>query len=146
MKVCTRCKKEKPEEDFNFKYKNRGIRGSHCRDCSRLYVNKHYKEHRKYYLEKAKKRNYRLRSEASKFIWDFLSNHPCVDCGESDPIVLEFDHREDKISPVSRLARDASLEKIKFEINKCDVRCANCHRRRTAKSLRWHKFLNASVV
>lgn len=146
MKICTRCKKEKPEEEFNFKYKSKGIRGYHCKACSRLYIKNHYKEHKSYYLKKAKKRNYHMRLAASGFLWDYLSVHPCVDCGEADPIVLEFDHRQDKLSAISRLAREATLDKIKLEIKKCDVRCANCHRRRTAKSLGWYKFLEAPVV
>lgn len=146
MKTCTRCKKEKPEEDFNFKFKDKGIRSSHCRDCSRLYIKRHYEEHKKYYLEKAKKRNSQMRLAASRFLWDYLSSHSCVDCGESDPIVLEFDHKKNKISDVSFLARVASLDKIKEEVEKCEIRCANCHRRRTSKTLGWHKFLVAPVA
>ena len=65
----------------------------------------------------------------------YLETHPCVDCGESDPIVLEFDHRDgtDKVRAVSQLVTEnCGWEKILTEIEKCDVRCANCHRRRTA--------------
>ena len=146
MKTCTRCKKEKPEKDFNFKYKSKGIRSSHCKTCSRLYVRSHYKKHKSYYLRKAKTRNSRLRFEARKFILEYLSAHPCIDCGESDSLVLEFDHRGNKLRAVSHLAREVSIDKIKLEIEKCEVRCANCHRRRTAKEFRWHKLLNAPVV
>jgi hypothetical protein len=70
--------------------------------------------------------------------------HPCIDCGESDPIVLEFDHREGekKLAAVSTLMTQmkASLKTIKAEIVKCDVRCANCHRRKTAKERGWYKI------
>ena len=65
----------------------------------------------------------------------YLESHPCLDCGESDPIVLEFDHREgtDKVRAVAQLVTEnCGWEKILVEINKCDVRCANCHRRKTA--------------
>jgi hypothetical protein len=55
-----------------------------------------------------------------------------VDCGESDPIVLEFDHvRGVKRGEISRLKTMVSLETLAEEIAKCDVRCANCHRRKT---------------
>jgi hypothetical protein len=78
-------------------------------------------------------RNYRyLRAQA---VYAYLAEHPCVDCGESDPVVLDFDHvRGQKFMNVKRmLAGTYSLKRIFEEIEKCDVRCANCHRRATAK-------------
>ena len=64
-------------------------------------------------------------------ILDFLREHPCVDCGERDPLVLEFDHLRDKDFDIARGYVDCSLEKLLAEISKCEVVCANCHRRRT---------------
>ena len=58
----------------------------------------------------------------------------CIDCGEKDPVVLDFDHvRGEKIFSMSRGAYKASQERIEAEMEKCDVRCANCHRKRHAK-------------
>ena len=62
---------------------------------------------------------------------------------------LEFDHNDkvSKFKAVSSLIRARySLEKIKVEINKCEVRCANCHRRKTAKEFKWFKSKNALVT
>ena len=64
---------------------------------------------------------------------EFLASHPCVDCGETDPIVLEFDHLADKAFAISKGLRDRSWESVRREMAKCDVVCANCHRRRTAR-------------
>ncbi len=75
----------------------------------------------------------------------YLVDHPCVDCGEDDLMVLEFDHvRGEKEKAVSRLVNDCvSWEKILEEVEKCDVRCANCHKRKTAKQLGFWKQLNS---
>jgi hypothetical protein len=56
-------------------------------------------------------------------------------------LVLEFDHvRGVKKSDICKLAnRPANLETLADEIEKCDVRCANCHRRRTVKELKWFR-------
>ena len=74
-------------------------------------------------------------------VQEYLETHPCVDCGESDPVVLEFDHvRGEKVMDIAGMkARAASLFTIDNEIAKCDVRCANCHRRKTAQEIlaRW---------
>jgi len=73
----------------------------------------------------------------------YLKSHPCVDCGESDPIVLEFDHvRGKKRDIISKLCGRYCWEELEKEISKCDVRCANCHKRRTAKKQKWFKSEN----
>jgi hypothetical protein len=58
-----------------------------------------------------------------------------VDCGEADPVVLQFDHvSDDKTEDVGRMLSWAvSWKRILQEIAKCEVVCANCHARRTAK-------------
>lgn len=69
---------------------------------------------------------------------DFLSTKKCVDCGEKDPIVLDFDHseRKTKFKSVSRmLSGHYSWESVMKEAQKCEIRCANCHRKRTYKQL-----------
>lgn len=76
-------------------------------------------------------------------VWRYLSTHPCVDCGEGDPIVLEFDHVYGvKRLAVSHMIGSFSWATIAEEIGKCEVRCANCHRRKTAAQFAWWAYLN----
>jgi len=56
----------------------------------------------------------------------------CKDCGETNHIVLDFDHLSNKKYNVSRMIHDGfSWAAIKKEISKCEVVCSNCHRIRT---------------
>ena len=67
---------------------------------------------------------------------DYLKNHPCVDCGETDFVVLQFDHiNNDKIKGgVLYMAKNGyGWSKVQAEIDKCEVVCCNCHCRRTYK-------------
>lgn len=86
---------------------------------------------------------YRLRrlKAARKWYLEYLRTHPCVVCGEPDPVVLEFDHvRGEKRAEVSALLmKITNWKAVLAEIEKCDVVCANCHRRRTAKKQKWYK-------
>lgn len=76
------------------------------------------------------------RDKARQYVVDYLKSHPCIDCGEPDIIVLDFDHLGDKKDDISNLIGHArSLSVIIKEIDKCVVRCANCHRRKTAIEL-----------
>jgi hypothetical protein len=82
--------------------------------------------------EYAAQKRHRVRIRTKLF--ELLSEKACVDCGENDPIVLEFDHVEPKtkVRGVARmLSGHWAWEKVLAEINKCEVRCANCHRRKT---------------
>jgi hypothetical protein len=58
-------------------------------------------------------------------------------------VVLEFDHMGDKLFTVAKGLYDHSWEAVLSEIAKCEVVCANCHRRRTAIELGWTR---AAVV
>lgn len=92
-----------------------------------------YKDREKLY-EAQKRHRVKIRQK----MMEFLSTKSCQDCGEKDPIVLDFDHvdRKGKFKMVSKLMSGhyswASVEK---EIKKCHIRCANCHRRKTYAQL-----------
>ncbi len=64
------------------------------------------------------------------YIKNYISTHPCIDCGEKDPRVLEFDHRDNKILTISQAMWKMNFEELKEEIAKCDIRCANDHKRK----------------
>jgi hypothetical protein len=72
-------------------------------------------------------------AERVAYLVAFFRSHPCVDCGEDDPLVLEFDHLGEKDFNISKGVRDRGWHKVLAEMAKCDVVCANCHRRRTAR-------------
>ena len=76
----------------------------------------------------------RHRVKIREELFTFLSTRSCIDCGEEDPIVLDFDHieRETKFKGVARmLSGHYSWKSLLKEIAKCEIRCANCHRRKT---------------
>jgi hypothetical protein len=82
-------------------------------------------------LYKAQKRH---RIKVRKLLLEFLSLKSCIDCGENDPIVLEFDHKSPnkKFKQISSmLSGHYSWDSVLKEIKKCEIRCANCHRRKT---------------
>lgn len=63
-----------------------------------------------------------------------------MDCGETDIVVLDFDHQGDKVAEINVMI-DAGLawRTILAEIAKCEVVCSNDHRRRTARQFRWRR-------
>jgi len=65
-----------------------------------------------------------------EFVQDYLKSHPCVDCGNTDIRVLEFDHiNDDKVESIAWMVKNAwALKRVIVEIEKCEVRCCNCHR------------------
>lgn len=87
--------------------------------------------------ELAKARD-KIRNDArysrTRAILEESKNKPCMDCGIQYPFyVMQFDHRDPtlKLFSLGREAWKYSVEKIKTEIDKCDVVCSNCHAERT---------------
>jgi 5-methylcytosine-specific restriction endonuclease McrA len=96
------------------------------------YNRAHYLANRELYIRRARRRAETVRRERMAYLVQYFRAHPCVDCGEPDPLVLEFDHLGDKLFSIAEGLRDRAWQAILDEIAKCEVVCANCHRRRTA--------------
>ena len=95
---------------------------------------RHYEANKAAYVERAAQAKKASKVSVRSLILEYLSCHPCVDCGESDAIVLEFDHRagvSKKFNIGAAVSGGYSGTAVLHEISKCDVRCANCHRRKT---------------
>jgi hypothetical protein len=111
----------------------------------RIYAREHYRRNKAKYAtgDWGGKRSGRV--DLLREIDEYLRVHPCVDCGESDPLVLEFDHKDgvDKLETIAFLRARGSRDELVAEIEKCEVRCSNCHQRRTAKQFGWTKLLVA---
>ena len=142
-KICPGCGHERDaERDFAWKNKKDGTRQRWCKFCQAEANKTHYQNNKQVYLDRATSRNARVNTENKQRLYAYLSSHPCVDCGETDIRVLEFDHvRGDKTLTIARLLDYAtSWATIEAEIAKCEVRCANCHRIRTNERGGWWRF------
>lgn len=87
--------------------------------------------------------------ENKTFIIEYLETHPCVQCGETNILCLEFDHidRKNKSSEVGKLLSQ-SKEILIAEIFKCQVLCSNCHQIKTHQeinSYRWQYIQNQKI-
>ncbi len=133
MRRCSWCGLEKPLEDFAWHRRDRGQRQHHCRPCQAKYRREHYQRNRRRYIERSQRRKQELWAERTRLLLDYFADHPCADCGETDPVVLEFDHLRDKRFNIGAKLATHAWEDILEEIAKCEVVCANCHRRRTAR-------------
>lgn len=139
-RVCTKCRQEKPLNEFGWRSKPLGIRHNRCLTCVAKASADWYAKNRQKQIANSAKRKLVVRDEARKYVWDYLNTHSCVDCGESDPVVLEFDHvRGRKVEVVSVMVQGGwSLNAIQAEIAKCDVRCANCHKQKSILQFGWY--------
>ncbi len=141
QKTCPGCRQTKPIGEFNWRKKSQGKRQVYCRACTQKQLQRHYHENVAYYTQKARRRNQLVTAELQCLVLAYLAEHPCVDCGETDVVCLEFDHvRGEKVAEISHMLKTSySWAAVKTEIEKCEVRCANCHRRKTARELGWYR-------
>jgi hypothetical protein len=132
MRRCGRCGEEKSPDEFAWRRKALGQRDNYCRSCRTAYKHEHYARNKQRYIDSARRRTERIVIERTVYLVSFFREHPCVDCGEGDPIVLEFDHLREKRVGIGKGMRERPWKDVLAEIEKCDVVCANCHRRRTS--------------
>ena len=138
-KVCTKCGLEKDIEEFPWKKRWLGKRHAVCKPCTAERSKSIQDEDKETHIARVRVNTQRYRQTAREYVLEYLSTHPCSQCGEPDPRVLEFHHIGEKSNEVSRLVGLGSIGKVKQEIEKCVVLCANCHRRLTADEKGWYK-------
>ena len=130
MKTCGTFRQSKPLSEFNRKASRPDRLQEVCRDCNRASSRRYYAANREAHVRTIVERTARHREEAKRFLVDYLRAHACVDCGNRDLRVLDFDHRpgEGKRSDVMRMVKDGfSIARIQDEIARCDARCRNRH-------------------
>ena len=134
MKICSTCHKNLPLDAFPRQRKNSEARRKECSKCTYQVYHKP-KRQSKEELEKRKIQAAKVRDRNRDFIKTFLKSQCCSDCGESDWVVLEFDHIDSKTKNISDLITNASIARLSDEIKNCEVVCRNCHIRRTYRRL-----------
>lgn len=141
MKICWKCKESKELTEFHPNKTRKDKVQSQCKVCQSEYFQKWLLKNKQKHHENTAKRKKRVISENKRNIITYLKEHPCIICGEKDIIVLEFDHRdrETKSFDVGHGIWQKQWKYIEKEIEKCDVLCCNCHRRKTTKQMGWFK-------
>src|SRR5439155_22344582 len=109
MKYCRKCQTEKPEDEFHRHANRKDGRQSCCKACRKSIDAVIYAEGGEDYKARKRKRQREIVNRNARLVFEYLRQHPCVDCGEPDPVVLDFDHvRGEKKCAVSDLVRGYS--------------------------------------
>lgn len=131
MRLCSCCKENKDESEYN--NKRVGKLQPYCKECQRARARKQYADNKEHQLQSIQRGKKARQERAREYILELFKTG-CVDCGITDPEVLEWDHLSDKEHLISKLLKEgSSKERLDKELVKCDLVCANCHRKRTYK-------------
>lgn len=132
-KRCGVCFELLPLESFHRRTASSDGRQSRCKECLKAWYGANKEQH---IADVTRLKTLRTQDNRRR-LREYLLAHPCVDCRESDLRVLDFDHRDRSLKRgmVSQMVYSAGWPRIAAEVALCDVRCANCHRRRTAQQL-----------
>jgi len=124
MKRCSKCGAVKPYAEFNRSGRNKDGYHSYCRDCSKAHYRNNILRHKANV-----RRTSKIRLEQTRILIAEVLRGGCVDCGNTDIRVLEFDHvRGSKLRSVGEMVtRGVGIDVLTAEIEKCEVRCRNCH-------------------
>ena len=132
MKVCNRCKEAKPFSEFHKnKTKEDGMQ-PRCKLCVKASDAAYYIKHKQKIQPARAVYQRAVRRGVAGKIQQFKLASRCAVCGESEPACLDFHHLDPATKDFTigeASSHGASWNKVKIEIAKCLVLCANCHRK-----------------
>lgn len=95
---------------------------------ARKYNKIHYKAHKEAYIKKRNRQRHKTTT--------WLKNHKqalcCSNCPENHPWCLDFHHTDPTKKDINvhyASNHGWSIDRLKIELEKCIVLCANCHRK-----------------
>lgn len=146
VKRCPGCGRDLPTSAYHRNRRQRDGLQAQCRECKNARQRAWYRKNQAAEtLKKGAQRDAR-RQTARRRLYALLVRSACADCGESDPACLDFDHvrGEKRMSVATMVGYAYGWEAVRAEIAKCEVRCANCHRKKTAREQGWYADLTPS--
>lgn len=131
---CKKCGKILPISEFD--------EGRHqCKECRRAYRRRHRKEKPEIHRAQQNRRSQRVKE------WFYELKTPCIICGESEPVCIDFHHKDpnEKEFTIGK-HRSRSRAWLWEEISKCVCLCSNCHRKVHAGLINLEEFINNEPV
>lgn len=130
MTKCSKCKKNKDEKCFAWNNKSLGKRSRRCKECQKIYSQKHYQNNKNPYL----KRSALKKKERINFSKNIKESSVCCDCKKYFKYFqMQFDHLPgtNKKNTISKIVQSGTIDQLKKEMKKCEIVCVNCHAKRT---------------
>ena len=141
-KVCGACSKELNITQFHKQSSNKTGYQHYCKECVIKKIKIRYAEKKDHVVKRNMANNELIKDRNFEFVKRYLRRFgECIDCGHKDIRVLEFDHVRGKKKRGVKImcGHTASIQAIKEEIRKCEIRCCNCHRIKTGIDLNWKR-------
>lgn len=92
----------------------------------REYLKSHYLQNKQKYVGAI----YSRRDRNSQLILEYKQGKTCEVCGNDNPVLFDFHHLEGKELEITNAVHDWGIKRIKRELDKCQILCANCHRKK----------------
>lgn len=131
-KFCKRCKKTKPVAAFAVNRRKSDGLQTYCKGCKKDMDAAYYAANKQEQVTRVRNGRNKLKREVD----EIKRKAGCKHCGEDDPSCLDFHHKRpgNKVDAVARLVQDGCRRQALAEIKKCEVVCANCHRKHHKKN------------
>ena len=126
---CSAEQKWKPKSEFSLRDNEQGLPQWDCKECRKKRARDRYANNKERVLTINRVSIQNSKEANREYVYEYLSTHPCQDCGQRNPALLTFDHVVGtKRNDISSMVNNGwSLESIQIEISKTEIVCFNCH-------------------